>query len=77
MQMSMKKIKDYLWKLFYLIHEKHFTFKEHTVNYLFKDCKSDKLCVVFSAFPLKGTMPGYNYVRTLWNRGGAKSSLHM
>lgn len=69
-QMSMKKINAYLWKLFYFINEKHFTFKGHTVNYLFKDCKSDKLCVVFSAFPLKGTMPGYNYVRTLWNRGG-------
>lgn len=66
----MKKIKACLWKLFYLIYEKRFTYKGHTIKYLFKDCKSDKLCIVFSAFPLKGTMPGYNYVRTLWKRGG-------
>ena len=63
-------IKSCFWKLFFLIHEKKFIYNGHEIKYLYKDCKSDKLCIVFSAFPQKGNMPGYNYVRSLWNRGG-------
>lgn len=63
-------LKILYWKLFYAIHERKFEYNGHKIKYMFKNCKSNNLCVVFSAFPKKGSLPGYNMIRSLWNRDG-------
>lgn len=68
--MQIDLIKKIVLKIFYAVNEKKYKFKGRTIRYLFKNCKATNLCVVFSAFPQQGQMPGYNYVKTLWNRGG-------
>lgn len=68
--MQFDLIKKFVLKIFYAVNEKNYEFKGRTIRYLFKNCKATNLCVVFSAFPQQGQMPGYNYVKTLWNRGG-------
>ena len=64
-------LKTLYWKLFYAVHERTFKYKGHKVRYMFRNRKREILCVVFSAFPPKGSLPGYNMIRTLWNSGKA------
>ena len=45
--------------------ERKFYYNEHVLRYLFVNNHTKNLCVVFSAFPDKNMMPGYNLVRTL------------
>lgn len=63
--------------MFYAIHERKFKYKGHTIRYMVKNCKSKNLCVVFSAFPQKGVLPGYNMIRTLWNNQGKYDLLYI
>ena len=61
----MKKIRKMGWKIFFALFEKKYHFNNHTLKYLFVNNHTKNLCVVFSAFPDKDAMPGYNLVRTL------------
>ena len=62
---NMKKIRKMGWKIFFALFEKKYHFNNHTLKYLFVNNHTKNLCVVFSAFPDKDAMPGYNLVRTL------------
>ena len=56
------------WKLFNMLYENKYDVDTHTVRYLYKNNKSDMLCIVVSAFPQKNQMPSYNLVKTLWGK---------
>lgn len=68
--MKNERLRAFIWKTFYALNEQKYEIDGHTIRYLFRNNRSNRLCVVFSAFPQKGKMPGYNYVKTLWNGGG-------
>lgn len=68
------KIKNIIYRIvysiFYMIYEKkyHKDIEGHNLSYIFKDNHSKNLCVVFSAFPKPGNMPGYDLIKSLWRR---------
>ena len=63
----MKKIKKILYWLFIRLHEKKYNCGYKKIKYLFfKQKNSDKLIVIFSAFPGEGNGSSkYNYIKSL------------
>lgn len=65
----MKKIKNWLKGIYFRIKQRKYIYKDHKIKYMLKkQKKSDKLVVVFSAFPAKNDKARYNYYRTLHNQ---------
>lgn len=63
-----KKIERMIFFVWLKCHERCYLYKEHKIKYIYKNNKSDLLCVVFAGFPNLGKYPVYNYVRTLWKK---------